>query len=710
MDLEPTYDKIDIQYKKLSRLPRTSEGHARWEVEIRINEDLRTAIVTDPLTETEYENGGDKSFLDEYLEESVCKIGSWKLKEQDWRQREEKLKDYRNRLWTNLQSGDLALRGNSSPFGTNGRRCEINIIENFGNPGSRHTIHRLAWELLESHQFSPPHENYTISVTRKISFDSMRIGLPESFRDVQQDRRRTFKILLVIARNLAHERGRDAPPDIAQFPLMRIQRQLKRSRVLVEVVRPGSFQELCNHLKRRKDQNRFGYNLVHFDMHGELFSATSGEKKSRLQFGHPANHPEVESTDGACVARELEKYHIDCVVLNACFSASCMHTRMANLSRELLRYIPNVSAMWHFVHRHTAATYVMAFYKALLVDCVPFAQAAHEARRLLRLDSDRWQDSSRKFQDDFVCVNYERIFDEKQAPASRLGSRNTSYEQPRQQQHRQHELQRPSIQITKISRSSPEIGRAVDSGSNFETGSSFLEETALSTISHDRRPLTTWSKWKRVGSKLLHPFGSLPGHGISRSTTPTPAASRTSWESDKPVQRMSLLLLDLERSLTKTNILYVRDAADRKDALKATVDRMVEIWLDTNKIAKAKYYGCERFISTADPYPESSSPWRRYKNPKSWPEPLADTLHIIERVDEVMTAYPPEKRESAGVNLSKFLTARQTSDKKHYCIFLGANNEQWWYMQWWATGRKNWYGEWWNHLTFCEPTDLLPRI
>lgn len=130
-------------------------------------------------------------------------------------------------------------------------------------------IHCLAWELLETLQFEKLPQ-LSIRVTRVIDFPLRKPPRRPSLQPIsaaQEDPTATIKILLVIARDFSRA-DRDPEPDLAQWPLMNVQKKL-RSRLLLEVVRPGSFEELVDHLRIRSSQG-VDFHLVHFDLHGRV--------------------------------------------------------------------------------------------------------------------------------------------------------------------------------------------------------------------------------------------------------------------------------------------------------------------------------------------------------------------------------------------------------------------------------------------------------
>ena len=146
-------------------------------------------------------------------------------------------------------------------------------------------IHCLAWELLEGlHIPSKPQLRFRVTretifpaETRKRWVEAHETApteprrAPRPLAEVQRDPRGTFRVLLVVARNFDTSLAdRDPEPDLAQWPLMtmKMHRDLRQG-LLLEVVRPGSLDELERHLVERAAQD-VRFTLVHFDLHGRL--------------------------------------------------------------------------------------------------------------------------------------------------------------------------------------------------------------------------------------------------------------------------------------------------------------------------------------------------------------------------------------------------------------------------------------------------------
>jgi hypothetical protein len=162
------------------------------------------------------------------------------------------------------------------------------LPEELKRPGYRFQVCRVLSLRYEKKAMIPISRGLSRSGRKKGDFIWVR-EVDEPLYTVAHDTTKTYKILLVLARRLGTSRSnqnlrtvireeegmQDVKPDLAQWPLMRIQKQLEDSgqseRLLLDVVRPGSFAELLSHLARRKGQDPpICFNLLHFDLHGRI--------------------------------------------------------------------------------------------------------------------------------------------------------------------------------------------------------------------------------------------------------------------------------------------------------------------------------------------------------------------------------------------------------------------------------------------------------
>lgn len=243
-----------------------------WQVTVQVNKHPEVAtVITDPFQQAEY-----KDVFEDYLRNSDRQHWSQQsleLEESgpgDISRAEDRIQAYGETL--------LAQLGLFRPrvLRTGITEAQLVIVEQHDSseevPSSRAGgIHCLAWELLESVR-SPLMPDLRLRVTRVSDFagrPSRPLGPPRSLSSVQVNPNGVFHVLLVIARDFTRSGAeRDPEPDLAQWPLMSVQKKL-RSRLLLEVVRPGGIEELDEHLKVRAGHG-VQFNLVHFDLHGRI--------------------------------------------------------------------------------------------------------------------------------------------------------------------------------------------------------------------------------------------------------------------------------------------------------------------------------------------------------------------------------------------------------------------------------------------------------
>lgn len=243
----------------------------KWTVSIRVNNNPPTsACIEDPFLEADY-----KAVFEQYLR--ISDRPRWVtqslIPDQEGLDEialaEERIEEYGKELFDQLDNA-------TTFFQNNAPEAQIYVIERHDsdviNPALG-GIHCLAWELLESVRISRLPKLH-LRVTRVSDFPARRLLQPprpggKRLAGIQSDPNVTFNILLVIARDFTRTgTEREAEPDLAQWPLMNLQKKL-RSRLNLEIVRPGSLEELARHLELRAKQN-VEFNLVHFDLHGRI--------------------------------------------------------------------------------------------------------------------------------------------------------------------------------------------------------------------------------------------------------------------------------------------------------------------------------------------------------------------------------------------------------------------------------------------------------
>lgn len=239
----------------------------KWNVSIRVNNNAPTsADIEDPFLQVDY-----KGVFEQYLRSSDRpRWNSQNLipdQEDAIELAEKRIEEYGRLLFDQLDK-------QTSFFKTGESEAQIYVVEHHNNrAGGNGGIHCLAWELLESVEIARL-PKLRLRVTRVSDFPALRLLQPPGpdgprLAAIQADRNATFNILLVIARDFSRTGAeRDPEPDLAQWPLMNLQKKL-RSRLTLEIVRPGSLEELDRHLDIRAKQ-KVDFNLVHFDLHGRI--------------------------------------------------------------------------------------------------------------------------------------------------------------------------------------------------------------------------------------------------------------------------------------------------------------------------------------------------------------------------------------------------------------------------------------------------------
>lgn len=630
--------------------PREIQSRRKWHVSVRINNFEPSAItLVDPFEEAEY-----KEVFEQYLRNTD---------RPPWSPRNLALDDngtdHVSRTEDLIQAygetllAQLNLR--TGLFAPGAKEVLLYVTEQYvgGDETSykKAGIHCLAWELLESVQV-PRVPKLQLRVTRVADLPSYPgyslLRIPQPLAAIQADSSAMFKVLLVIARDFSKMgTDQDPEPDLAQWPLMSMQKKL-RSRLLLEVVRPGSFEELAAHLRARMAQG-VQFNLVHFDLHGRIMPDESGRKVPWLLFAkrHYATQtngfhvPQTRLAKAEAVVDLLAEHQVENVVLNACLSAYNHAGSMTNLAHQLLRRgIHNISAMWFYVHWQTVTTYLDTFYEQLLLRGKDFHIAAQRGREAIRKAPT--MRAGRPCQDHFLCVNYTRQRD--------FGD---------------------EVDITREPSPAPSAVSQASSTSN------------------------TSNKSYRSG-------------GRRKPSTPRLADSLII--GDEPVMRMKLHLLELEYKLMTFRIVYASDLLRQGSDLSGTLERMIGMWLSTNMLDEVYYYKAKDFArrkyvsGTAVPYRDkrsraSNGGYLQLLFQTKPVKALRHTLHVIRDVDDVVdpgwqmdeaeNQKNEERRVLAQEGLQRF-ARRLHTEEESYLVFLGSQDAQWWrrYLQ-------HLHGAWW---------------
>ncbi|KAH6975404.1 hypothetical protein BKA56DRAFT_524782 [Ilyonectria sp. MPI-CAGE-AT-0026] len=649
-DVRPGGEHSDFQHN------HTAERRRQWSVTIAVNDrDAVQATITDPFSETEYEKVFEHYLRDSDRPRWSAESMSMTLQESTVdgvSHLEERIRWYGEHLLSQLKLG----------FSPDATECQIYIIES--DPGPSETanrgpgLHCLAWELLEAdHVARMP----KLRVTRISDVPLPRRDLrsmrptnrpPPPFAAVQANPALNFHVLLVVARDFSRSGAeRDPEPDLAQWPLMSVQRKM-HSRLLLEVVRPGSREELAGHLDVRAAQG-VHFHLVHFDLHGRIMCDEHGNEVPWLLFAKqnhvPRTHgyqvPQTHLAKAADIAAVLARHDIENVVLNACLSAYNRTGSATSLAHIFLEHgICNVSAMWFFVHWQTVSTYLDTFYDEVLYHCKPFHIAAQRGREAIRQKPT--SRIGREYQDFFLCVNYSR--------------------------------RRPTAQVV-----SPIARDPSPAPSARSQGSTTSDTSAKSFMS---------GMWKPSTPRLADSF-ILGG---------------------EPVMRMQLHLLELEYKLMTFRVVYASDLRRPGSKLNSTIDQMVHMWLNTNLVDEVLYYKAKDFARSTLSRMFPGGVKHRERRTRAtnggylqllFPRPvraLRQTLHVVRDVDGVVApgfladagrnAQLEHQRSMAQAGLRRF--ADQLHEDGHsYLLFLGSEDAQWW-----RTYLQHLQGEWWVHL------------
>ncbi|UKZ96314.1 uncharacterized protein TrAFT101_011111 [Trichoderma asperellum] len=216
------------------------------------------------------------------------------------------------------------------------------------------------WELLER---KPVFANGPSLAVRHVSSPASR----QSAMSIETAD--SFNILLVTSRK--KKKSVDIQPRLISMPLYSLVSGIPRSRVWIDIMRPDTFESFKQYLAQKK------YNLVHFDLHGNVDSRTGD---SVLIFaGIPIR--------GSTVAEELKRVGIKFVVLNACRSAHPSQDRHtnANLAKTLVQSgVGTVIGMVYSITPEAVIEFLNHFYKSLLLEGRDVLYSIRSGRAALR--------------------------------------------------------------------------------------------------------------------------------------------------------------------------------------------------------------------------------------------------------------------------------------------------------------------------------------
>ncbi|KAM5362535.1 hypothetical protein ACJA88_013971 [Fusarium oxysporum] len=170
-------------------------------------------------------------------------------------------------------------------------------------------------------------------------------------------------------------------------------------RVSLEIVRPGTYNALYEHLSKSRDPAGASvYHLVHLDMHGSVV-VQNGEENYEFNFletvkreagGSDRREGTGEPVRAEIVAKLLKQHKIRAAVLNTCESANARGNATANLAKLFLRHgVRTVVAMSYKLTTNAAELFFDSFYHNLFANGLHYAEAAAAGRNALKSQSQR---------------------------------------------------------------------------------------------------------------------------------------------------------------------------------------------------------------------------------------------------------------------------------------------------------------------------------
>ncbi len=250
-------------------------------------------------------------------------------------------------------------------------------------------LHRLHWETLKDPDLAVP-LSVRLPVTRRVDAQGSKF-------DPDEDRP-TLNILVVVARP-------DGPADVGYRTVSRPLLDALRTAglpVTIDLVRPGTWPALRDHLQAAKDRHGSGwYQVLHFDLHGAFSQYAALEQarhEERLLFAAGALEPfegrrgflffetphdgQAEPVAAEDVAGLLAEHRIPVAVLNACQSAM-QDASEAGLAQRLAEAGVPVTVGMAYSVTVTAAEQAMPVLYGKVADGTDLTAAVHAARRHL---------------------------------------------------------------------------------------------------------------------------------------------------------------------------------------------------------------------------------------------------------------------------------------------------------------------------------------
>lgn len=283
------------------------------------------------------------------------------------------------------------------------KRTQSNEIQ-FEVVGDTMAFHEIHWEALKDFNMPQAWAVTAPFVRRKVKPSPMTFNTAVS---------PTLNVLVVTARP---EGRRDVAYRTISRPLVDML-QNSDMKVNLDLVRPGTFRALCEHLEAKGPGY---YHLLHLDVHGvNLEHAAANQNRVDLtrqtfqsqdfRYGRLAELLPFQGKRGFIVfenedlaaetradlveagelAVQVNRYQIPAVVLNACQSGKQEPGMEASLGAKLmLEGVQSVVAMAYSVTVSAAKLYMEQLYRALFTQ-TPFNKATTKARLALHNDTKR---------------------------------------------------------------------------------------------------------------------------------------------------------------------------------------------------------------------------------------------------------------------------------------------------------------------------------
>ena len=266
------------------------------------------------------------------------------------------------------------------------------------------TIHCIPWELLEDFCHWPILDP-CVTVRRTVA--PAVVG-PEQERACSWSASNSINILLIVARHLGDGEGHESViPSFALSAIQDVQKNLNTqqstSPINLEMVRPGTYEALQEKLESTTREKGRGYfHMVHFDLHGRVRNHTAHLRFTDKDRGY-------DDKPASVVAELLVANGVHSVFMNACESATASKGMDANMGRLFAQEkVITTLAMSYKLSSSAAPIFLTRFYTSLLIERLPFSEAAGRARDALRMQRRRQSRCSKQYdiQDWFVPVVY----------------------------------------------------------------------------------------------------------------------------------------------------------------------------------------------------------------------------------------------------------------------------------------------------------------